>query len=155
MQHGIALPIFLYVGIQFLPVFQWHEAVDAAEQFIGGLCASIGFQVLPSTESGDIVNSGNAVFHGVFAGAFKIGIQFFGGLRRDDTAHQVHRFVFEHAGGLAVCVFDDEAAGGVIGVWGYVGKIQCCRIGEGHMAIVSAEENGPVAGDGIDPVSMG
>ena len=75
--------------------------------------------------------------------------------RRHDALDQRGGGVAEDAGGIAVVVAVDFAAGGIGGVAADAGELEGKRIGEGHVAVDALEEGGMAVAGGVDELAIG
>ena len=77
------------------------------------------------------------------------------GVAWNDAVHGVHGGIFEDAGGIAVRIADDGAAGRLGGGAGDAGELEGERVGEAHVAVEAVDEDGVVAGTLVDQLARG
>ena len=104
---------------------------------------------------GHVLHAGHAVAGGLVHGGFHGAVFFFRRWRRHDALDQSGGGVFEDAGGIAVLVAVNFAAGRVGGIAIDAGQLEGKRIGERHVAVDAPEEGGMIAAGGVDELAIG
>ncbi len=94
---------------------------------------------------------GGGFAHGGFHGA----VLLLGRERRHDADDEGGCGVFEDAGGVAVTVALDLAAGRVLRVAVDAREFERQRVGQGHVAVDAPEEGGMIAGDAVNELMVG
>ena len=97
-----------------------------------------------------VLHAGDAERSGVRQGAFHRLHPLIVRERRRDLVDIVHGGVFERAGGIALCVANDDTAGRIWSFGGYACQAQRGRVRQSHVAVVAHHKYGSVGSKRVD-----